>query len=72
MNLVTAVNAALKYNATCITLPEFRGSMKVRVSKDRPCVLLNWDDTRPNKNKPGWNPTGGQLMREDWELVRET
>ena len=67
MNLCEAVRKAFKTGG-CITVPEFRGSLKIRPTNGGGnCIASNWDGSNPSKT--GWQPEANDFIRDDWEIV---
>lgn len=67
MQINEAVREALE-NDLCITVPEFRGTAKIKPTNGPElCIVMLADDTIPSKY--GWQPSARELVRDDWEVV---
>lgn len=67
MQIMEAVREALE-NDLCITVPEFRGTAKIKPTNGPElCIVMLADSTIPSKY--GWQPSAQDLIRDDWEVV---
>ncbi len=67
MQINEAVREALE-NDLCITVPEFRGTVKIKPTNGPElCIVMLADGSRSSKY--GWQPSAKELMRDDWEIV---
>ena len=67
MQIMEAVREALE-NDLCITVPEFRGTAKIKPTNGPElCIVMLADSTIPSKY--GWQPSARELVRDDWEVI---
>lgn len=64
MNIKEAVEIAIK-EGKCIFIKDCP-LVKIRPEETDMCILMLRDGSYP---KRGWQPTGSQLMSEDWDVT---
>lgn len=64
MNIKEAAEIAIN-EGKCIFMRDVPG-VKIRPEKTDMCTLMLRDGSHP---KTGWQPTGNQLISEDWDVT---